>query len=70
MSKMKHSSLTGLLSYDLEKGYLIDGFPVGDALDEMDGLEVQFELVGYQKSPTQAELPTNDDIVRKLLGGE
>jgi hypothetical protein len=26
--------------------------------------------VGYQKSPTQAELPTNDDIVRKLLGGE
>lgn len=74
MSKVLHTSLVGKLTWAPEPGeYLIDGFSVLDVLEGMNGLEVQFELVGYEKTPSgqpRPEPPTDPDIVRKLLGGD
>lgn len=73
MSKMTHASLVGKLTYDEDDGYLIDGFSVGQALGSMEGQEVQFELIGYEKTPTAPVTetpPADDEFLRKLLGGE
>lgn len=75
MSRMVHTSLVGKLTYDEALNeFLVDGFSILAELDKMSGLEVQLEIVGYDKNPPAPTEPDSEapgtEFIQKLMGGD